>query len=259
MRKIIEKFVEYPVYANIIIAVTILAGVVSYLSLKKAFFPETESRFLSVSVFYPGASPVEMEEGVTSRIEEAVRGLIGIKEITSSSVENMASITIETTGEYPINEVLQEVKNAVDGVSSLPSAAERPIVSKQRSRAGAMMLELVPVDNQDMDLMTLKEHAQRVEEDFFNSGVMSQISISGYPTPEISVEIEERELLRYNLTFSEIVRAIQNNNQDVSGGEIKSDEEEFLIRLRSRSAKPDKIGPNKSINFLSDGWGCFLR
>jgi multidrug efflux pump subunit AcrB len=242
MRKIVEKFVEYPVYANIIIAVTILAGVVSFLSLKKAFFPETESRYLSVSVFYPGASPVEMEEGVTSRIEEAVRGLIGIKEITSSSVENMASITIETTGEYPINEVLQEVKNAVDGVSSLPSAAERPIVSKQRSRAGAMMLELVPVDDQDMDLMTLKEHAQRVEEDFFNSGVMSQISISGYPTPEISVEIEERELLRYNLTFTEIVRAIQNNNQDVSGGEIKSEEEEFLIRLRSRSAKPDKIG-----------------
>jgi multidrug efflux pump subunit AcrB len=242
MRKIIEKFVEYPVYANIIIAVALIAGVVSFLSMKKAFFPETESRFLSVSVFYPGASPVEMEEGVTSRIEEAVRGLIGIKEITSSSVENMAMVSIETTGEYPINEVLQEVKNAVDGISSLPSAAERPIVSKRRSRAGAIRLEMVPVDGQDMDLMTLKEQAQRVEEDFFNSGVMSQISISGYPQPEISVEIEERELLRYNLTFDQIVRAIQNNNQDVSGGEIKSQEEEFLIRLRSRSAKPDKIG-----------------
>ncbi len=56
-----------------------------------------------------------------------------------------------------------------------PSAAERPIVSKTRSRAGAMRLELVPVDEHDMDLMTLKEHAQRIEEDFFNSGVMSQI------------------------------------------------------------------------------------
>ena len=70
MRKIVEKFVEYPVYANIIIAVTILAGVLSFVSLKKAFFPETESRYLNISVFYPGASPVEMEEGVTSRIEE---------------------------------------------------------------------------------------------------------------------------------------------------------------------------------------------
>ncbi len=256
MRKIIERFVEYPVYANMIIAVLVIAGGLSLANMKKSFFPETESRFLSVSVFYPGASPVEMEEGVTSRIEEAVRGLIGIKEITSTSVENMATVSIETTGEYPINEVLQEVKNAVDGISSLPSAAERPIVSKQRSRAGAISLELVPVDGNDMDLMTLKEHAQRIEEDFFNSGVMSQISLSGYPQPEISVEIKEEELLRYNITFDQIVRAIQNNNRDVSGGEIKSEEEEFLIRLRSRSADPNKIG---NITLMGQTDGGFIR
>jgi len=242
MRKIIEKFVEYPVYANLLIAVVLLAGGLSLTSLKKAFFPETESRFISVSVFYPGASPVEMEEGVTTRIEEAVRGLIGIKEITSTSMENRSMVSIETTGEYPINEVLQEVKNAVDGISSLPTAAERPIVAKRRSRAGAMRLELVPVDGHDMDLMTLKEHAQRIEEDFMNSGVMSQISLSGFPQPEISVEVKEEVLLRYNITFDQIVRAIQNNNQDVSGGEIKSETEEYLIRLRSRSADPGKIG-----------------
>jgi multidrug efflux pump subunit AcrB len=256
MRKIIERFVEYPVFANMILAVAIMAGIYSMTHMKKAFFPETESRFITVSVFYPGASPVEMEEGVTSRIEEAVRGLIGIKEITSTSVENSASVSIETTGEYPINEVLQEVKNAVDGISSLPTAAERPIVAKRRSRAGAIMLELVPVDGNDMDLMTLKEHAQRVEEDFYNSGVMSQISLSGYPSPEISVEIKEEELLRYNITFDEIVRAIQSNNQDVSGGEIKSEEEEFLIRLRSRSAKPDKIG---SIILMGQTDGGYIR
>ncbi len=259
MRKIIEKFVEYPVYANIIIAIFVMAGVYSMTNMKKAFFPETESRYLTVSVFYPGASPVEMEEGVTSRIEEAVRGLIGIKEITSTSVENLARVSIETTGEYSINEVLQEVKNAVDGISSLPSAAERPIVSKQRSRAGAIRLEMVPRDgHEDMDLMTLKEHAQRVEEDFFNSGVMSQISISGYPSPEISVEIKEEDLLRYNLTFNQIVRAIQSNNRDISGGEIKSEEEEFLIRLRSRSAKPDKIG-NIILHGQSDGGYLRIR
>jgi len=256
MRKIIERFVEYPVYANIIIAITVMAGVYSMTNMRKAFFPETESRYLSVSVFYPGASPVEMEEGVTSRIEESVRGLVGIKEITSTTIENMASVSIETTGEYPINEVLQEVKNAVDGISSLPTAAERPIVSKRRSRAGALRLELVPVDGQQMDLLTLKEHAQRIEEDFFNSGVMSQISLSGYPSPEISVEILEEELLRYNITFNQIVRAIQNNNRDVSGGEIKSEEEEFLIRLRSRSAKPNKIG---NIILMGQDDGSYIR
>jgi multidrug efflux pump subunit AcrB len=258
MKKLVERFVEYPIYANLIIIVVILAGIFAYTSLKKSFFPETESRFISISVYYPGASPVEMEEGVTSRIEEAVRGLIGIKEITSTSVENRSSVNIETTGEYDINEVLMEVKNAVDGVSSLPSAAERPIVSKRRSRASALYMSLSPIEGADVDLMTLKDYAQRIEEDFFNSGVMSQITLSGFPQPEISVEVKEEMLLRYNMTFDDISRAIQDNNQDVSGGQIKSDEEELLIRLRSRSTDPNKIG-NIIIRGQPDGGYLRIR
>lgn len=256
MRKIIESFVAYPIYANLIIATFLLAGGFSLSLMKKSFFPEVESRIINISVYYPGASPVEMEEGVTSRIEESVRGLIGIKEITSTSSENNASITIETTGEYKIDEVLIEVKNAVDGVSSLPSAAERPIVSKERSRASALFMDLVPDSGIQVDLMTLKEYAQRVEEDFYNSGVMSMIDLSGYPQPEISVEVKEEELQRYNLSFDDISRAIQANNQDVSGGEIKSDEEELLIRLRSRSTDPNKIG---NIVLLGQAEGSFIR
>ena len=103
MRKLIERFVEYPIYANLIIVFVLIAGLASLFSMKKAFFPEAESRIITVSVFYPGASPVEMEEGVTSRIEEAIRGIVGIKELNSTSVENSARITIETTGQYPKN------------------------------------------------------------------------------------------------------------------------------------------------------------
>jgi multidrug efflux pump subunit AcrB len=256
MKNLIERFVKYPVYANLIIAFVVLGGGAALLSMHKSFFPEIESRFISVSVFYPGASPVEMEEGVTSRIEESIRGLIGIKEINSTSVENRASVLVETTGEYDINEVLMEVKNAVDGISSLPTAAERPIVSKVRSRASALFMDLIPDEGREMDLMTLKEHAQRVEEDFYNSGVMSQIDLSGFPQPEISVEVNEEQLLRYNLNFEDISRAIQQNNQDVSGGEIKSTEEELLIRLRSRSTDPNKIG---NIIVLGQDDGSYIR
>lgn len=256
MRKLVERFVEYPIYANLIIAFVVIAGVAGLFSMKKAFFPEAESRIINVSVFYPGASPVEMEEGVTSRIEEAVRGIVGIKEINSTSMENSSVVTIETTGEYSIDEVLMEVKNAVDGISSLPSAAERPIVSKQRSRSGALYMTLVAKDGADVDLMTLKEYGQRVEEDLMRSGVMSQVNLSGYPAPEISVEVKEEELLRYNITINEIIRAIQTNNQDVSGGQIKSDEEELLIRLRSRSTNPNEIG---NIIVRGTGNGGFIR
>ena len=206
--------------------------------MKKSFFPERESHILRVSVSYPGASPVEMEEGVTSRIEEAVRAIPGIYEINSVSSENSSRVTIEIEPNYDVDEAMIEIKTAVDGISALPTAAERPIVSKTRTTSPAARLMVTG----DVDLMTLKSYAQQVEEDFLASGHISQVSISGFPALEISVEASEENLLRYGITFSEIQNAISQNNRDVSGGQIRSEEEELLIRMRSRSADPNKIG-----------------
>ena len=252
MKKIIEPFIKYPFYANIIIAFIILMGGFSLMSMKKSFFPETKSRFINVSVSYPGASPKEMEEGITTRIEEAIRGIVGIKEMNSTSSENFARVTIETTGEFDLDETLMEVKNAVDGISSFPSAAERPIVFKRRSRTQAAYMSL----SGDVDLKTLKKYAQEVEEDFLASGVLSKITINGYPNLEISVEVTEENLLRYNLTFDMIAAAIAMNNTDVSAGQIKSDEEEVLIRSRNRSVNPSSIG---DIILRANNDGSFLH
>lgn len=237
MRKLVTTFVKYPFYANLIIAFLLLAGGISMMSLKKSFFPERKARFITVQVSYPGASPKEMEEGITTRIEEAVRGIVGIKEMNSTSSENFSSVRIETTGEYDLDETLMEVKNAVDGISSMPTAAERPIVYKQRSTSRALFMAV----SGDVDLKTLKKYAQNIENDFLASGRISQVSVNGYPPLEISVEIKENELLRYSLTISEITQAIAQNNSDISGGMIKSDDEEILIRSRARSVNPNKI------------------
>ncbi|MGQ1785156.1 efflux RND transporter permease subunit [Saccharicrinis sp. GN24d3] len=238
MRRIVELFVRFPFYANLIILVLVIVGGISLAYMKKSFFPERQSHILRVSVYYPGASPVEMEEGVTSRIEEAVRAIPGIYEINSVSSENSSSVTIEIEPNYDIDEALIEVKNAVDGISSLPTAAERPIVSKTRTTSPAARLLVTG----DVDLLTLKSYAQQVEEDFLASGFISQVGIEGFPALEISVEAKEETLLRYGLTFNDLQDAISQNNKDVSGGQLRSKKEELLIRLRSRSADPNKIG-----------------
>lgn len=237
MRKIVGAFVKYPFYANLIVAVILLAGTFSLMSMKKSFFPERKTTTIMVNVAYPGASPKEMEEGITTRVEEALRGLIGIKEITSTSSENFARVQVETTGKYDIDLTLAEVKNAVDGISSFPIDAEKPIVFKQRSSTQAAFIGL----SGDVDLITLKKFADAIELDFYNSGKISQLSVSGYPALEISVEISEVNLLRYNLSFGEISNAIRNNNQDYSAGLLRNDKEEILIRSRSRTVDPDEI------------------
>lgn len=238
MKKIVQAFIKYPFYANILIAVLVLFGGYSLMSLKKSFFPERSSRFISVSVAYPGASPKEMEQSITTRIEESIRGLVGIKEFSSTSSENFASVRIEILTSYDIDDVLRDVKNAVDGISSLPVDAERPVVYKQREVTQVARLGL----SGDVGLETLKKYSNDIEEDFLNSGIITQLSIQGYPPLEISVEVSEETLLRYNMNFQDIISAIALNNIDVAAGTIRSDEEELLIRSRNRSVEPNTIG-----------------
>jgi multidrug efflux pump subunit AcrB len=238
MRRIIKQFVQFPFYANIFIVFLLVAGTVGYSSMKKSFFPERTSREITISVFYPGASPQQMEEGVTTRIEQAIRGIVGIKEFSSTSSENFARVQITTTGEYDLDETLMEVKNAVDGISSFPSAAERPIVFKQRSVSQAMFLSL----SGETDVLTLKKYADQIEDDFLSSGVISQMGIFGFPGLEISVEISEEDLMRYNLTMNDLITAIASTNQDVAAGLVKSPQEEILVRIRNRSVDPNEIG-----------------
>ncbi len=240
MRKVIEFFVKYPIWANAILAVIIIFGTLGLLGINMSFFPETPERDITVRVAYPGASPEEMEEGITIKIEEALKGVNGVEEVTSTSFENTASIRVRTMDAYDIDVVLAEVKNAVDGINSYPVGAEPPTVFKDRSFGSTRVAFLTLRGNEN--LKSLKERAELIEDDFLNSGVISQISLFGYPDLEISVEVKEETLSRYGLTFSQVANAIRFNNRDISGGSIKTLEEEIRIRANSKENAPEEIG-----------------
>ncbi len=252
MRKLIETFIKYPFYAKLVVVFLLVGGLFSFWNMKKSFFPERSSRDIFITVVYPGASPKEMEEGITTRVEEAIRGLVGIKEVNSTSSENFANVRVTTTGEYDLDDTLMEVKNQVDGISSFPVDAERPIVYKQRAITWAGFLGL----SGDVDLLTLKRYSTRIENELRASGVVSQVQVTGLPPLEISIEVTEENLLRYNLTFAEISRAVALNNRDISAGMIKSDDEEILIRSRARTVNPGVIG---DIVLRAREDGTFLR
>ncbi|MBD0404461.1 efflux RND transporter permease subunit [Flammeovirga sp. EKP202] len=236
MKKLITTFVEKPFYAHMSLLLIILLGGIATYSMRKASFPLIESRIITVSVMYQGASPKEMDEGVTTLIENEIRGIPGIKETRSVSAENVATVTVTTEAKADIDEVLTDVKNAVDGISNFPAGAEKPSVSKTRATTSAMFLDLKG-DN----LRDLKNYAQRIEDDFLASGKISQIAISGFPNTEISVEVDEDLLRRYNISIDDIKTAISNNNLDITGGTIKNEREEIAVLARYRSSDPEKI------------------
>ncbi len=109
----------------------IIFGFFGMLQLKSSFFPLQESEIISINVAYPGAAPQEIEEGVVFKIEDNLKGLIGIDRVTSTSRENGGSITVEVESGQDINFMLAEVKNAVDRMPNFPTGMEPLVVAKQ--------------------------------------------------------------------------------------------------------------------------------
>ena len=243
MKKLIAYFIKYPIYANAIIIITVIAGVLSFIMMPKSFFPELSPNKIYISVSYPGASPEEIEEGITTRIEESLNGIEGVEEIMSVSSENMSRVTVEVYEGFDIDEVLQDVKNSVDAIYSFPEGAEKPTIQKQKSRGmGGMgnMVGYYALKGPD-DLWLLKEKSDKIEKNLLNDDEISQIQVLGYAPIIISVEIDEEQLLRYNLTFDVVSTAIKRSNIDISGGSIKTQKEEIIIRSNNRHTTAEEI------------------
>ena len=119
-----------------VIIAFLLFGVLGLRSLKSSYFPLTESHVVQISVVYPGASPMEIEEGVILKIEDNLKGLRGVERVTSISRENSGSITVEVEEELDINFMLLEVKNAVNFISKYETTLVN--VCKKKSYDGVI-------------------------------------------------------------------------------------------------------------------------
>ena len=226
MRKAISTFIKYPILGNVLIVTIFLFGWVGFRSLKTTFFPPIPSKTIIIQAFYPGASPEEIEEAIVLKIEDNLKGVTGIERVESVSSENSCRITVTILTGYDINIVLQDVKNAVNQVSSFPVGMERLTIFRQEWRNFAINFVLAG----NVDLRTLKMEARRVERDLLAVEGISKVSLSGFPAEEIELSLRENDLRAYGLTFQEVVNAVRKANVKVTGGKIKGKEEELLIR-----------------------------
>ena len=249
MRKLIEYFIRYHVAVNVFLIAFFVFGVIGAFSLKSSFFPLTESKIINVAITYPGASPQEIEEGIVLQIEDNLKGLKGIDRVTSVSRENSGTITVEIEKGESLDFILLEVKNAVDRVPSFPTGMEPLVVSKQEAVRETISFAL---SGKDIPLVTLKQLARQVESDLRAIDGISQISISGFPDEEIEIAVNELDLLAYNLTFNDVATAVSNANILVTGGNVKTEAEEYLIRANNREYYGKELS-NIVVKASSDG------
>ena len=253
MRKIIGYFIKHSVAVNIVVIAFIIFGFFGAVNLKSSFFPLTDSKNISINVIYPGASPQEVEEGIILKIEDNLKGLNGVERVTSTSRENSGNINVEIEKGKDIDFMLLEVKNAVDRVPSFPVDMEPLVVAKQEPARPTITFA---ISGSDIPLATLKQIGRQVENDLRGIKGISQINITGYPDEEIEIAVNEANLLAFNLTFSEVSQAINQASLITTGGTIKTNAEEYLIRANARSYYADKLS---NVIIRSDPTGRVIR
>ena len=228
----IAWFARNSVAANILMVTILIMGAWSVLQrIPLEVFPSFERDMINIAVSYRGATPAEVEQAAVVRIEEAIADLPGIEQITSSAFEGAGVVMVEVEkGRDPRN-LLDDIKNQVDAISTFPEQVERPIYSVQEFRREVISV-VVSADLPDRELRRLGE---QVRDDLSALPEVSIVEMMGLRAYEIAIEIEERTLDRYGLSFDQVVEAIRRSSLDLPAGTLKTEGGAIMLRTRGQA------------------------
>ncbi|MFT5768041.1 MAG: multidrug efflux pump subunit AcrB, partial [Halioglobus sp.] len=203
-----------PIAANLLLVIVLLAGFIAVGEIRKEVFPSFPTDTFTVTVPYPGSSPVEVEQGIILKIEEALRDIIGIEEIRSTASEGVGVVTVEMEPGSDIAKALNQAKVRVDGIPAFPADAEEPIIEEVISRGLAMRVSVYG----DLNEVGLKQLAEQTREEILDLGGISEIRVLGEREYELSIEVSTQSLRAYGLDFDQVVSAVRSRSRDLPGG-----------------------------------------
>ncbi|GAU07669.1 efflux RND transporter permease subunit [Desulfoplanes formicivorans] len=218
------------VAANLIMIVCLIGGLIVGSHIKQEVFPDFDLDMVSVTVAYPGASPEEVEKGIILPIEEAVQGLDGVDDVTSSASEGSGSVIVEIVEGENIQRLAQDIQSEVDRITSFPDDAEEPSVTIVSRKREVVSLALHGAQSD----WVLRETAEDLRDRLIQDPNITQVELHGVRDYEISVEVPQENLRRYNLTIAEVAARIDKASVDLPGGGIKTSGGEILVRVKER-------------------------
>ena len=231
MKDMIAWFAKNTVAANLLMILILGSGALTISKLRMEIFPEFSADMIRVSVVYPGAAPAEVEEAICVRVEEAVQGLEGIKEISSTASENVGTVNIEVQQGFDIRKLLDDVKARVDAIDTFPDEAEEPT-----SREIVISREVIYVAiSGETDEKSLKIVGEQVRDEISALPGVTQVALLAARPYEIAIEVSETSLRQYNLTFNEVAQAVRRSSLDLPGGSIRSQRGEILLRTKGQA------------------------
>ena len=215
---------------NLMMIVLIIGGLFFARSIKQEVFPEFELDMVQVSVPYPGSSPEEVEQGIVLAVEEAIRGLEGIKEITATASEGRAVVNAELLEEEDNQRIYQDIKQEIDRITTFPEDAEEPEVSMVMRRREVINVALYG----DVSEWVLRELAEEVRDSLLQNSEITQVELEGARDYEIQVRVNQDTLRTYGMTLQQIATKIKSSAIELPGGQIETKGGEVLLRVMER-------------------------
>ena len=216
--------------ANLFMLILLGGGIITAFTIQKEVYPEFELGIVEVAVVYPGASPAEVEKGILQPVEEAVRGVQGIKEMTSTAREGSGTVTLELVSGLDRMKAFQDIDQAVNRIRTFPEDAEEPETTMQVQQRDVIELGLYG----DVDIWTLRKLAEQLRDRLVSEPTITQVEIGGVPDYVTHIEIPKQMLRQYGLRLSQVAERVEQASRDVPAGEIKTNEGEILVRINER-------------------------
>ena len=234
----IAWMVRNRVTPNLLMVVLLLGGLFMVGRIKQEVFPEFSLDMVTVTVPYPGASPEEVEQGILLAVEEAIRGIEGIKELTAFASEGLGRVAAELEADSDHQKIYQDIRQEVDRITTFPLEAEESRVVLQARRREVINFQLYG----DVDEWTLREVAEQVRDRLLQDAGITQVDLIGARDYEIKVDISQENLRIYNLTLQNVAQRIRETAVEIPGGFLETPAGDLLLRMRDRRDTAAEIG-----------------
>ncbi len=229
MNGLIAWWAKNGVAANLLMVACFVAGLIAFSNLERELNPSATFTGATINVAWPGASPREIEEQIVLRVEEAIAGIDGIDHIDSTAREGRATINVEGDDNVDATRFLNEIKNRVDGISTLPQDAFPPVVSQwDNFQPGAFMALYGDIGERELNRLAreLRDELSQLP------GGSPLVFLWGEQREEVSIEVSEQALRRYGLTFDDVARAIRGSSINLAGGQVRTETGNLQIAAR---------------------------
>ena len=233
----IRLFAAHPTAANILMLAFIVLGLAALPSLQRDTFPAVPPSLVEVRIAYPGATPAEVEAGICREVEDPIRAIDNLAELSCLARDSMAIVSAEIVEGADMSRFAGDVAAAVKGVTTYPDKAEDPIVNVVERVATVASIAVTGPEDPAVLLAYADSLAERLRAD----PAITQVNVSGFSDREIAIDVPSVTLQRYGLTIADVAAALARQSLDMPAGTMEGPEGDTSIRFLGERRTPAEL------------------